>query len=149
MQNFDIIPADRSNYQELIKVWEASVRATHTFLTEADIQHYKPLILNEYFDQVQLFYLRENEQILGFIGLDGDLIQMLFVDADARGKGIGKRLAQFAIEQYHVTKVDVNEQNTQAVGFYEYLGFKTVERFDHDSAGKPYPILAMEINLNA
>lgn len=149
MQSFDIIPAGRSNYQEMIKVWEASVRATHTFLTEADIQHYKPLILNEYFDQVQLFCLWENEQILGFIGLDGDLIQMLFVDADARGKGIGKRLAQFAIEEHHATKVDVNEQNAQAVGFYEYLGFKTVERFDHDSAGKPYPILAMEISRNA
>lgn len=35
------------DYDELIQLWEASVRSTHHFLTEDDIQYYKPLIRNE------------------------------------------------------------------------------------------------------
>jgi putative acetyltransferase len=40
---------------------------------------------------------------------------MLFVDPVARGKGIGKLLMQYAIEEHKISKVDVNEQNEQAV----------------------------------
>lgn len=40
-----------------------------------------------------------------------------------------------------VQEVTVNEQNPQAVGFYEYMGFKTYKRTDHDEEGNPYPLL--------
>ncbi|RZK90758.1 MAG: GNAT family N-acetyltransferase, partial [Pedobacter sp.] len=56
-----------------------------------------------------------------------------------------KELMKFAIEEKKATKVDVNEQNEQAVGFYKHLGFVIMERFENDDAGKPYPILAMEL----
>ena len=137
--------ATGTQYPELIKVWEKSVRATHDFITEADIQHYKPLILEQYFDQLDLFCITENNEIQGFIGLDGQLIQMLFIDPSVRGLGIGKALVDFAVQTYGANMVDVNEQNNQAVGFYAHIGFKTVERFDQDAAGKPYPILSMEL----
>lgn len=32
------------DYDELLTVWEASVRSTHHFLAEKDIQFYKPLL---------------------------------------------------------------------------------------------------------
>ncbi|ENH9207696.1 GNAT family N-acetyltransferase, partial [Vibrio vulnificus] len=44
-----------------------------------------------------------------------------------------------------VTKVDVNEQNPQAVGFYEHMGFKVVSRSPLDDMGKPFPILHMTL----
>ena len=140
-----IQPATGTQYPELIKLWEKSVRATHDFITEADIQHYKPLILEQYFDQLDLFCKTENNEIQGFIGLEGQLIQMLFIDPSVRGLGIGKALVDFAVQTYGANMVDVNEQNNQAVGFYSHIGFKTVERFDQDAAGKPYPILSMQL----
>lgn len=72
-----------------------------------------------------------------------DSVEMLFVDNESRGKGIGKSLIQFALNEYGISKVDVNEQNTQAVGFYERMGFLVSSRSDTDSEGKPYPILHM------
>ena len=141
-----IEPAESAQYPELIKVWEKSVRATHDFITEADIQHYKPLILNQYFDQLNLFCILDNKEIQGFIGLDGQLIQMLFIDPSVRGTGVGKTLVDFAVQTHGANIVDVNEQNDQAVGFYLHIGFKTVERFDQDAAGKPYPILSMQLS---
>ena len=136
-----------NDYERLIIIWENSVRATHTFITEVDIQHYKPLIVNEYFDAVELFCSQdESQRINGFMGVVENKIEMLFVDACERGKGIGKKLLTYAVKELNVKKVDVNEQNIQAVEFYKYMGFKVVSRSAVDSTGKSYPILSMELD---
>ncbi len=140
-----IVTPSIADYIEITDVWEASVRTTHTFLTEDDIQYYKPLILNEYLKAVTLFCTRDQNEITGFLGLDDDKVEMLFIRPDYRGKGVGKALLDFAITEKKARKVDVNEQNKQAVGFYEHLGFKTVKREPLDSNGKPFPILSMEL----
>jgi putative acetyltransferase len=107
---------------------------------------FKPLILNQYLKAVQLWCVRDsNQKILGFLGISEDNIEMLFIHPAARGMGIGKRFAEFAIQVIGVRKVDVNEQNEQAVGFYEHLGFKAVNRSALDGMGLPYPILHMEL----
>ena len=42
---------------------------------------------------------------------------------------------------------EVNEQNPQAVGFYEHLGFQTYKRTECDEEGNPYPLLYMKRNI--
>lgn len=136
-----------NEYEELITVWENSVRATHDFLTEESIQFYKSLILKEYFFEVDLFcHKNDRQKIDGFIGVAGDKLEMLFIDASERGKGTGKKLLGYAINERNVRRVDVNEQNTQAVGFYKHMGFQVVRRSELDGSGNPYPILSMEID---
>lgn len=70
---------------------------------------------------------------------------MLFVHPDYRGKQVGKKLLTYSIEKMNVIKVDVNEQNDQAVGFYKRFGFETISRSELDATGKPYPVLHMEL----
>ncbi len=144
----NITTTTQTDFPEIIDVWEASVRATHDFLIEADIQHLKPLNLNEYLKAVELFCVRDAEQIHGFLGLSSDKIEMLFLRPDVRGKGIGKTLVQFAIREKDIRKVDVNEQNPKAVGFYKHMGFEVVSRSSLDPQGNPFPILAMELVKN-
>ena len=109
------------DYDELLTVWEASVRSTHHFLAEKDIQFYKPLIREQYFLAVELYIIRnEKEEIAAFMGLSDELIEMLFVRPDQQGKGYGKRLMEYAVHQKHIHKVDVNEQNGQACRFYQH-----------------------------
>ena len=106
------------DYDELLTVWEASVRSTHHFLAEKDIQFYKPLIREQYFLAVELYIIRnEKEEIAAFMGLSDELIEMLFVRPDQQGKGYGKRLMEYAVHQKHIHKVDVNEQNGQLADF--------------------------------
>ena len=137
---------DSSNYPGLIKIWEASVRATHDFLNEDDITFLKPLILEKYFDAVDLRCAKDDAGIiLGFIGMADKNIEMLFISPDHMGKGIGAFLTNNAIQKQGATKVDVNEQNPQAIGFYEHLGFKVISRSATDGQGKPFPILRMEL----
>jgi len=142
----EIEPVNAAEYPELIEIWERSVKATHHFLSEADIQYYKPLILEQYFDQVQLFCIKDKGSILGFIGIDGTFIQMLFIDPQVMGRGIGKALIRYAIEVCGANQVDVNEQNQQAVGFYTHMGFEVTQRYEQDSEGKPFPILSMRLH---
>ncbi|MDO1512251.1 GNAT family N-acetyltransferase [Maribacter confluentis] len=144
IQEIDTI--HKSEYQQVVRVWESSVRATHHFLKEEDIEYFKPLILNTYLDAVELRCVRNNEKnIVGFLGVADKNLEMLFIHPDFRGKGIGKKLLDYSIQQMGVKKVDVNEQNEQAVGFYKHFGFETIRRSELDSSGKPYPTLHMEL----
>jgi putative acetyltransferase len=142
---FTITPVSKADYTEIITVWEKSVRATHHFLQEEDIQYYKPLILNTYLDAVELRCARITEGIAGFAGVAENNIEMLFIDPVYRGKGVGKQLLNDAIQTLRAGKVDVNEQNEQAVGFYLHCGFEVIGRSALDPSGKPFPILHMQL----
>lgn len=134
-------------YQALLEIWEASVRATHDFLTEEKIQEIKQIIVEgKAFSHVDLYSFTDMEgERLGFLGLSGDKIEMLFIHPDHRGRGVGRALMHFAMYEKGITKVDVNEQNEQAVGFYKKMGFKVVKRNPLDGQGNPFPILEMVI----
>lgn len=78
-----------------------------------------------------------------FMGIEDGSLEMLFVAAEERGKGLGKRLIQYGIENYAVERLAVNEQNPQAKGFYEHMGFRVYKRTELDEQGNPYPLLYM------
>lgn len=141
----EIIIPRRSDYPELLQVWEASIRATHHFLNEEDIQVFKPLILNEYFDTVRLNCMRVDGKIAGFLGTSDDRIEMLFIHPAYQGRNIGKALLLYAVQQLKKLLVDVNEQNENALSFYRHFGFKVTGRSEKDGLGKPYPILHMHL----
>jgi putative acetyltransferase len=143
--SYKIRIASTKEYPEIIAVWEASVRATHDFLSEEDMQFFKPLLLNELLDAVQLHCIKINDKVAGFLGTSTTKIEMLFVHPEYHGKGIGKQLLLYAIHQLQKKEVDVNEQNAQAVGFYKHLGFVVRSRSERDGMDKPYPILHMFI----
>jgi putative acetyltransferase len=139
----NVLPED---YSELLNIWENSVRATHDFITEEDIEFFKPIIIEQAFPAVTLKCIKNSSGlILGFVGVDESTVEMLFISNAERGKSIGKILLQYAIEHLDVTKVDVNEQNPLAVGFYEHMGFKVISRSPIDDMGKPFPILHMTL----
>lgn len=133
------------DYEALTAVWYASVRATHDFLTEVDMEYYRRRIPRDYMPHVELYAIRdERGRWASFIGISSDMIEMLFVHPDEMGRGHGSRLLKFAIEEKGLRKVDVNEQNKRALEFYLRHGFAVVGRDATDGEGKPYPILHME-----
>ena len=82
---------------------------------------------------------------MGFLGTTEQKIEMLFVHPALRGQGIGKTLIRYAVRELGIRLVDVNEQNTQAVGFYYAMGFNLQKRSPLDGMGKPYPILHLNM----
>ena len=130
---------------QLLTVWEDSVRATHAFLSESEIQRIKGYV-PQALGGVEHLLIAEPQPgcPAGFLGVDGTRLEMLFLSPAARGKGLGRQLIQEGITRYGIQEVTVNEQNPQAVGFYEHLGFTTYKRTDHDEEGGPYPLLYMK-----
>jgi putative acetyltransferase len=134
------------DYARVVEVWEASVRATHTFVTESDIAVIRPLVRDGLADVPHLLCMRERGgQVAGFIGVEDGKVEMLFVHPAWRGQGIGRRLLSYAVTTLGATELDVNEQNPQAIGFYVRMGFEVVGRSAVDSIGKPYPLLHMRV----
>ncbi|NPD91954.1 GNAT family N-acetyltransferase [Xylanibacter muris] len=130
------------DYDVLTNIWTASVMATHDFISENDIEFYRQKIPHDYMPNIELYAVRNsNGELCAFIGLNKDIIEMLFVHPDDMGKGYGSLLLQFAKESKGIRKVDVNEQNHPAVRFYMRHGFSIIGRDAFDGEGKPYPIL--------
>ena len=129
----------------LTTLWEASVRATHHFLTEDDIQKLTPFVKIGLSGIEILIVAADNQKNIAFMGIEADKIEMLFISPDYFGKGIGRQLAELGISQYGVRYVDVNEQNPQAIGFYEHIGFEVFERTEFDEQGNSFPILKMKL----
>ena len=135
-----------SHFERLVAIWESSVRATHHFLQESDIAALRPLLLNAYLPNLSIVISRDDAgAIHGFLGVDKNRIEMLFVDDASRGKGVGKLLLNYAVEHFGANEVDVNEQNPQGVAFYRHMGFEQIGRSEVDGQGKPFPLLHMKL----
>lgn len=138
--------AHPSHFERLVTVWESSVRATHHFLPESDIAALRPLLLNAYLPNLKVMIARDEAGVIhGFLGVDENRIEMLFVDDASRGKGVGKLLLNYAIAHFGANEVDVNEQNPQGVAFYQHMGFVEVGRSERDGQGNAFPLLHMRL----
>ena len=89
---YQIIQPTPDDFDELTCLWEASVRATYHFIPEAYIQKLKPLVWSVYLHSMPLYMIRDNAGIEGFMGINGTMLEMLFVHPRAIGTGIGKQL---------------------------------------------------------
>lgn len=132
--------------ERLLAVWERSVQATHLFLSAgeiAEIKFYVPQALREVPHLMVAW--RGDGAPAGFMGIDGQKLEMLFLAPEERGRGLGRELVQYGMERFDIREVAVNEQNPQARGFYERMGFRVCQRSELDEQGRPYPILQMRL----
>ena len=131
--------------EQLLNVWESSVRATHLFLSDDEIGEIKKYVPQALKDVPVLVIAEDkNGNPAGFMGVADRKLEMLFISNENRGQGIGKQLLQYGIEQYAIHELAVNEQNPAAKGFYEHMGFAVYRRTDLDEQGNPYPLLYMK-----
>jgi putative acetyltransferase len=136
-------PTDRD---VLLDIWLRSVRATHTFLSEEDIQFFLPLVRDVALVELEVWVLcSDSGALMGFMGMSGSKMEALFLAPEFQRCGGGQRLVQHARELRGELTVDVNEQNAAACRFYEACGFVIEGRSERDSTGRPFPLLHMRL----
>ena len=143
--NLEINPYTDIYRQQILVIWEKSVLATHYFLSSADFEEIKEFVSNVDFKDYQIFCLTKGDLVLGFIGVVDKKVEVLFLDPEYFGRGFGQKLLTFAVKELNADKLDVNEQNTKALKFYQKFGFETFERTDKDDQGRNYPLLRMKL----
>lgn len=133
--------------KQLAQVWKASVKETHLFLSEGEINNIQKYIPQALADISNLIIVENDKGLpIAFMGIDGEKLQMLFISPQERGRGLGKKLLQHGIKEYSINELGVNEQNPQAKLFYEHMGFQVYKRTATDEQGLPYPILYMKLS---
>ena len=125
----------------LTGVWNESVRPSHHFLSEPDIELIKPYVGMALREVGHLVGVYCGLQAKGIMGIQGDKVEMLFLSPECTGQGWGSIWVDRKIGSYGATNVDVNEQNDQASRFYLHKGFRTMSRDALDEQGNPFPIL--------
>jgi putative acetyltransferase len=131
----------------LLDVWLRSVRATHSFVPEEDVELMIPQVQSYLASSEPEFWVvcDDSGTIRGFMGMAGNKMESLFLAPDFLRRGAGRRLVQHAQELYGELMVDVNEQNQAARAFYEACGFVVEGRSDLDDEGRPYPLLHLRL----
>lgn len=135
--------AAQSDYARIMEIWKSAVLATHDFLTAEDFNYFVEAIPKNYLPNLNVYLIAEEDETVGFAAVAEDTLEMLFIHNDFRGNGYGKILCEFMKDTTGFTKVDVNEQNSSAIGFYKHMGFRKISRSARDSSGKNYPIIHM------
>ena len=137
-----IRPAQFDDRDALLNIWLRSVRATHLFLAESDIQSLLPIVRDVALKHLELWVVCDSQmRPIGFSGLDGAKLEALFIDPDYFRRGAGRLLIEHARQRKGALTIDVNEQNPDALRFYESCGFRVVGRSPTDSDGRPFPLL--------
>ena len=131
---------DTGPLAELVACWRASVEATHTFLTPDDIERIAAYVPDAIASVAHLAVCRdENGQVVGFIGVDGTMIEMLFIHPSLRGCGLGSLLLDHAVSEHGATLVDVNEQNEPSRRLLRALRLRGVRPLGNRRHGRPLP----------
>ena len=122
------------------------MRATHLFLSDGEVRSIREYVPQALLGAAHLLVAEDEAGApAAFMGVEDGALEMLFIDPEERGKGLGRRLLRLGIESYGVRRLAVNEQNPRAAGFYEHMGFEAYARSETDEQGNPYPILYMRL----
>lgn len=140
--------SQRHEAERLIAIWCRAVDATHDFLSSQDRAEIEVQV-REFLPEAPLWVaVNDDDAPIAFMLLSEQHLEALFVDPDARGMGVGRDLVKHALSLIPNLTTDVNEQNEQAVGFYQKMGFVVHGHSETDDHGRPYPLLHLHYEGN-
>jgi len=123
-----------------LEIWRAAVDATHSFLSTQDRAEIDAM-LSAWLPEAEPWLVEDAGNPVGFLVMDGAMIEALFVDPACHGRGFGSALLAHALSLAPEALVDANEQADNALPFYEARGFVRIGRSEQDGQGRPYPLV--------
>ena len=119
-------------------IWlDANLRA-HSFISP---QYWKGNFetVKKMLPQAEVYVYENDREIWGFIGLNGEYIEGIFVSGEMQSRGIGKRLLDFVKTKKTELRLNVYQKNVRAIRFYQREGFKILrEGMDEATGEKDY-----------
>ena len=119
-------------------IWLDTNITAHYFISaqywKSNFELVKELLL-----QATVYVYEDNQEILGFIGLNDEYIEGIFVSDEMRSQGIGKLLLDFVKNRKAKLSLNVYQKNIRAIHFYQREGFAIrCEGLDEATGEKEY-----------
>lgn len=131
----------KADINRVVDIWLDTNIKAHSFIPS---QYWKSNcdLVREMLPHAEV-YVYENEQgILGFVGLNGDYMEGIFVSDGMQSQGIGKRLLDFIKSKKVKLCLNVYQKNMRAIHFYQREGFKIQhEGIDEATGEKDYTMI--------
>lgn len=136
---------EKTDIDQVTKIWlECNLTAHDFILGEYWKDHFN--LVKEQLLQAEVYVYEDCQKISGFIGIDGEYVEGLFVSEKMRSQRIGKQLLDFVKNKKRKISLNVYQKNIRAVHFYQREGFKIDhEGIDEDTNEKDYGMIWKEI----
>ena len=112
----------KEDIDEVMEIWKNENIRTHDFISKEywknNYEYVKDILPNADIDVYLL-----DEHIVGFIGVDNDYIEGIFVDINNQHNGIGTALLNKIKEEKEKLTLSVYKKNINAIKFYKKNGF--------------------------
>ena len=131
---------EEKDIPDVLQIWlETNIRAHNFIEKEYWTGNYEMVkqILPE--AEVYVYEDEKNGQIAGFIGMNNQYVEGLFVKESAQSRGIGKQLLDHAKSRKTELRLGVYQKNVRAMRFYLRENFLIqAEEMDEDTNEKEY-----------
>ena len=127
------------------EIWLDMNIAAHSFINSAYWSDHFEMV-KKMLPQAEVYVYEDNKEIRGFIGLNENYIEGLFVCREFQSHSIGKQLIDFAKTVRRELILRVYRKNTRAVKFYQREQFEIIQTgIDEDTNEEEYSMLWKDI----
>lgn len=132
---------ENSDIDDIMQIWQNENIRAHNFISKEywknNYEHVKKLMPNS-----EIYVYIEQGKVKGFIGINNNYIEGIFIDSDSQNKGVGTALLNKVKEEKMELRLNVYEKNIKAVKFYQKNGFEIVkETVDKENNEKEFRMM--------
>ncbi len=111
-----------NDIDDLMQIWKSANIKAHNFISneywENNYEYVKNILPN-----VEIYVFIVKEEIVGFVGVNNNYIEGIFVDTNNQSNGIGTSLLNKVKESRSNLTLSVYKKNTKAINFYKENDF--------------------------
>ena len=132
-----------ADVNKVADIWLDTNMKAHYFIPtqywKSNFELVKELLL-----QATVYIYEDNQEIQGFIGLNDEYIEGIFVSDEMQSQGIGKILLNYAKDKRNKLLLNVYQKNTRAISFYQREGFEVKNSGLDEATGEKEYVMAWQ-----
>ena len=112
----------KADINRVADIWLKTNLKAHFFIPEQYwISNYE--FVKEMLPQAEVYVYEDDKMIQGFIGINDEYIEGIFVSDEMQSRGIGKMLLDYIKDKKDRLQLKVYQKNVRAMSFYQREGF--------------------------
>lgn len=128
----------KTDIDKVAAIWLDTNLKAHYFIPAGYWERNFELV-KEMLSQAEVYVYEKDTEILGFVGLDDEYIEGIFISDKIQSQGIGKQLLNYVKDKKHKLLLNVYQKNVRAISFYRREGFEIqCEGLDEATGEKDY-----------